>query len=490
MKAEEKRASALTAHQLNEALKFDENIISTIREPLLVLNADLRILTANQSFYRMFSETPDQTIGKVIFEAGAGEWNIPKLRKLLDDILSKNTSFDDYEVDHDFPTLGRRTMLLNARRIHNGGPETHKILLAIEDITERKQLGYQIMTSELRYRRLFETAQDGILVLNADTGNITDVNPFLIDMLGYSKEEFIGKSLWELGFLSDIVANRRAFQELQEKGYIRYENLPLKTKAGQPLQVEFVSNFYTVNGDRVIQCNIRDITQRKKAEQLRDDFIGVISHELKNPLTVILGSLALVAEGKVSEKESIELVKEAFKQADEMTNLIDNLLEFARRQSDRLIMQSQPVDIKIITATVIAKLKGKSTIHRLINDIPPGLPPAMADMLRVERIIYNLMDNAIKYSTGGGDIRVSAILDEAFIKVSISDQGPGISEKDQTRLFENFERLDEAAIKSIQGTGMGLRVCGILVAAQGGKIWLKSEKGHGSTFFFTLPISK
>jgi PAS domain S-box-containing protein len=490
MKEDDKIVNQRTSQQLIEALEYAENILSTIRESLLVLDADFRILTANQSFYRMFLVTPDQTVGKVIYEIGAGQWNIPKLRELLENILPKNTCFDNYEVDHDFPNLGRRIMLLNARRIHNGGSKTQKILLAIEDITERKQLGYQMMTSELRYRRLFETAQDGILFLNADTGKITDVNLFLIEMLGYSKEELIGKRLWELGFLTDMIANRSAFQLLQEKDYIRYENLPLKTKDGQPIQVEFVSNFYIVNGDKVIQCNIRDITQRKKAEQLRDDFIGVISHELKNPLTIIIGALSIVADKKVSEKESREFIDDALTQAVDMANLIDNLLELARRQSGRLVLKTQSVDVKQITETVIGKLKGKSTIHHLIDNIPQELPLAMADSLRVERIVYNLMDNAIKYSPKGGDIRVSAKLDGDFIEVSISDQGEGISVQDQTRLFENFERLDEAAIKSIQGTGMGLRVCGILVAAQGGKIWLDSEKGKGTTFFFTLPISK
>jgi PAS domain S-box-containing protein/putative nucleotidyltransferase with HDIG domain len=129
--------------------------------------------------------------------------------------------------------------------------------------------GDQFLTlkqSELRYRRLFEAAQDGILILDVQTGAITDVNPFLIKMLGYSREELVEKRLWDVGAFKDMEANREAFEALQENEYIRYEDLPLKTKDGRLIQVEFVSNVYLVDGKKVIQCNIRDITERKHAE--------------------------------------------------------------------------------------------------------------------------------------------------------------------------------------------------------------------------------
>jgi len=130
----------------------------------------------------------------------------------------------------------------------------------------RSPLG-KLRLSELRYRRLFETAQDGILILDADTGKIADVNPFLKELLGYSEAELIGKQLWEIGVFKDIVGSKAAFIELQTKGYIRYKDLPLQTKNGQVIDVEFVSNAYLVDSEKVIQCNIRDITNRKKAEE-------------------------------------------------------------------------------------------------------------------------------------------------------------------------------------------------------------------------------
>ena len=132
----------------------------------------------------------------------------------------------------------------------------------MEKEAEIKKSIQALQASETRYRRLFETAQDGILILNAETGEIEDVNPYMIDMLHYSREEFLGMKLWEVSPFKDKVFNRAAFEELQDKGYIRYKDLPLETKEGKPVDVEFVSNVYKANGNKVIQCNIRNITER------------------------------------------------------------------------------------------------------------------------------------------------------------------------------------------------------------------------------------
>lgn len=138
-----------------------------------------------------------------------------------------------------------------------------------------------LIHSEERYRRLFETAQDGILILDARTGKITDVNPFLTNLLGYTYADIVGKSLWELGVFEDIKESRTAFKELQSKEYIRYENLPLQTKDRRSTNVEFVSNVYQANGEKVIQCNIRDITRRRHTEEEREKLI----EELEDALT-------------------------------------------------------------------------------------------------------------------------------------------------------------------------------------------------------------
>jgi PAS domain S-box-containing protein len=252
--------------EAHEAAAYAQAIIDTVREPLLVLDEHLKVLSASRSFYDIFEVSPGETVGHFLYDLGDKQWDIPQLRTLLEDIL-KNTKLDDYAVDHIFPTIGHKFMVLNARRIYKENVGTKMILLAIEDVTALRQRDEVLKTSETRYRRLFETAQDGILILDADTGQIDDVNPFLIDMLGYTYEDFQGKKLWEIGGFKDIQASKEAFTELQDRGYVRYDDLPLTTRDGREIAVEFVSNVYLVNHHKVIQCNVRDVTDRKLAEE-------------------------------------------------------------------------------------------------------------------------------------------------------------------------------------------------------------------------------
>ena len=266
-----------------EAQKYAESIVETIREPLVVLTADLRVTSANRSFYQTFKVMPEETKGQFIYNIGNRQWDIPALREFLEKIIPKNSHFNNFEVDHEFPVIGRKKMLLNARRIHREDKSTDRILLAIDDITERKKMEAALQVSETRYRRLFETAQDGILILDADTGEIFDINPFLVEMLGYPHEALLGKRLWEIGAFRDIEASKAAFLELQSKGYVRYEDLPLETRDERHIDVEFVSNIYSVDHKRVIQCNIRDITLRKRIEEERRK----LTYDLQDALTKI-----------------------------------------------------------------------------------------------------------------------------------------------------------------------------------------------------------
>ncbi|MDB5312368.1 MAG: sensor protein [Gemmataceae bacterium] len=251
---------------VEDARAFAEGIVQTVREPLVVLDADLRVWTANRSFYQTFRVDPAETEGRFLFDLGNRQWDIPRLRELLEEVLPRDSHFGDFEVDHTFEGIGRRAMVLNARRLDPAGGRPGLILLAIEDATDRRRAAGVLALSETRYRRLFETAQDGILLVDPDTRRVFDANPFLTDLLGYTRDELVGKELWEIGLFRDIESSKAAFRTLQEKGYIRYDDLPLRTHDGRGIEVEFVSNVYPVGDTRVIQCNIRDVTDRKRAE--------------------------------------------------------------------------------------------------------------------------------------------------------------------------------------------------------------------------------
>ena len=268
---------------LKRASEYIESIVRTVREPLLVLDADLRVRTASRAYYERFEVSIDETENRFVYELGRGEWDIPELRKLLNGILSADNEFDDFEVVGEFGPLGTRTMVLNARRLLQADGSKPKILLAIQDISDRRRAEQELTASEVRYRRLFESAKDGILILDAATAKITDANPFLAELLCSSREELIGKELWEIGLFKDIEASKAAVQELQTNHYLRYDDLPLETETGQRIDVEMVSNVYGEGDHRVIQCNIRDISVRK---HLQD-----IEHEGERRLQFVMDSM-------------------------------------------------------------------------------------------------------------------------------------------------------------------------------------------------------
>ncbi len=259
-------ARAESPEKVEHARDYDEAVLRTMRTPFLVLRDDLRVDRANEAFYNSFKVSPADVDGRVVFELDGGAWNIPALRGLLEDILPRNSFFNDFEVTLELPQVGRRTLLLDGQRLERENARP-LIFLSIEDATQRLKRCAVMERSEIRYRRLFEAAQDGILILDPDTRKITDANPFIAQLLDYSREELLGKELWEIGLLKDEPASQAAFGELQERGFIRYEDLPLETKAGTKREVEFVSNLYREDGHTVIQCNIRDITERKQVEQ-------------------------------------------------------------------------------------------------------------------------------------------------------------------------------------------------------------------------------
>jgi len=361
--AERKRAE----ETFEKAQQYTESIVETIREPLWVLTPDLRVISANRSFYETFQVTPEETEGRFIFDIGNHQWDILALRELLQEIIPKNTHFNNFEVDYAVPTIGRRRMLLNARRVYRENQGTDMILLAMEDITERKEMEEALKISEIRYRRLFETAQDGILILDAETGQISDVNPFLVELLGYSHEDLLGRKLWNIGTFKDIELSKTAFLELQTKGYIRYEDLPLQTKEGRFIDVEFVSNVYLVNHHKVIQCNIRDITERKLIAEALQKAHNELERRVEERTVELRTALSEVR----TLKDQLEAENIYFRQESKMRHQFDHILG----QSDGLkyvLYRAEQVAPANTTVLILGETgTGKELIAAAIHNMSP-----------------------------------------------------------------------------------------------------------------------
>ena len=242
---------------------YFKNIFNTVREAILILDENMRVLSANRSFFTIFKVDAAATIGALLYDLGNGQWDIPHLRVLLEDILPKNDTVDDYEIEHTFESIGLKTMLLNACKIREKNNDPPIILLAIEDITERKRLEELLKDSELQYRRIFETASDGIVLLEKREGRIIHANPAAGKMLGYSEEEYVGKMLQDIGVPLDMSDFPAIMQNLKKNGIINYDDVAVKTKSGSSIDTDI----YLVDRAHLAQCNIRNITERKLANQ-------------------------------------------------------------------------------------------------------------------------------------------------------------------------------------------------------------------------------
>jgi PAS domain S-box-containing protein len=499
-----------TQEELKQARHYAEAIVEAV-PPLLVLDANLRVKTANESFYKHFRVSPPQTENRLVYELGNGQWNIPKLRTFLEEVLPRHSFFKDFEVTHHFETIGRRTVMLSGRQVN----ALQRILLFVDDITERVESRVAMRASEIRYRRLFEAARDGILILDPNTRRITDANPFMTELLGYSHEELLGKELWEIGLLKDEKASQAAFRELQKKYFIRYEDLPLQNKAGQHHEVEFVSNLYDEDGKYVIQCNIRDITERKGAEkallsakneiarhaleleqvvtertgELRETigeleaFSYSVSHDMRAPLRAMQSFASYLVE-EYRDKldgQGVNYLEQIMRAAVRLDRLIRDVLSYTRILHTKLPMA--PVDLDRLVRDIVESFPNGQPIPPQIQ-IKGTLPNVVGNEALLAQCVSNLLSNSAKFVAHGTTPQVEISAEESepsLVRIWVTDNGIGIAPENHSRIFRLFERIHPAT--EYEGTGIGLTIVRKAIERMGAQVGFESELGKGSRFW-------
>jgi len=357
----------------------------------------------------------------------------------------------------------------------------------VQDISERKRIENELRVKDFAV----SSAASGIAITNLD-GIVTYVNPACLSMWDYEQEEeVLGKPA--IDFFADKKRIGVALKTVLEEGIWQGEG-QARRRDGSTFDVQVLANLVTdANGEPFcMMAAFVDITERKRLEQLKDEFIGLVSHELRTPLTVISGCLStLMTERKrLSPKEVQQLLQDALLESESLSHLIENLLELSRAQAQQLTLYAEPTDVKTLVRETLTKIKRQSTAHRFLASLPDKLQLINADPLRIERILYNLLDNAAKYSPQGSQIKVSVNVEPQRLVIGVSDRGEGLSSSEQVRVFGPFQRLENSRPDQARGAGLGLMVCRRLVEAHGGEIWVESKKGRGSTFFFSLPFRK
>ncbi|MBX3448652.1 MAG: PAS domain S-box protein [Planctomycetaceae bacterium] len=482
------------------ALDYAENIIATLRHPFLVLDDSLRVKSANHAFFRTFDVSPEETHGQKVYELGHGQWNIPHLRTLLEEILPRNSSFEDFEVEHSFPTIGRRYMLLHARRIHRADEKVDLILLGIEDITERRRLEEERRELETRFTCLVKNVRDHAIFTLDNGGHITSWNVEAERILGYSEEEAVGKH-FRLIFTDEDIEHGIPEEELRlarKDGRAEDERWH-KRKSGELFwALGIVTPTYdpagTLSGFSKI---LRDITERKRmeeslkdADRRKDEFLAMLSHELRNPLAPILNAVHLIRQDG-DESEELQTARSVIeRQVRHLKRLVDDLLEVSRITTGKVRLQTGRVALNEVVERAVERIRPivEQYQQNLSLVTPNELIWAQADAARLEQVFGNLLSNASKYNRVGGHIWVTVARENDKAIVRVRDDGLGIDAELQPYIFDLFTQADKSLDRSEGGLGLGLALVKNLVELHQGTVTVQSEgMGKGSEFVVCLP---
>src|SRR5476651_893652 len=364
---------------LAKALAYGDDIIATLREPFLVLDHDLRVKTANRSFYDMFHVSREETENRFVYDLGNGQWDIPGLRKLLDQVLSRNQSIHDFDVEHSFPALGQKNMLLNARPFPPDSKHPELILLAVYDVTAVHQRAYELAELDRR----------------------------------------------------------------------------------------------------------------------KDEFLAMLSHELRNPLAPILNAaLLLRLHSNRNRLHGIEdpVVHQSAgiieRQVGQLARIVDELLEVSRITTGRIQLQKERIALSVVVEHAVATVRSliDQRKHELTVSLPTQAIWLNADAARLEQVVVNLLTNAAKYTDEGGHVWLTLQQEGEEAVLSVRDTGVGIAPEILPRIFDLFTQAERSLDRSQGGLGIGLALVQRLVEMHGGTVTASSALGQGSEFVVRLPV--
>jgi len=525
--------------EIEALLNYTNRIIATLREPFLILDKNLRIISANQAFYATFEVKEEDTLGRLLPDLGDRQWNIPKLLQLLKEILPEKKVMKDYEVGHKFEQIGQRAMILNACQLRvpkkiaviiaagvrkEEEVEEELILLAIEDITARREIenGLEKARKELAATKISEdaareyaesiidTVREPLIALDQDLRVVSASRSFY-DVFMVNPTETVGQLIYDLGNKQwDIPKLRELLETIlpQRATFDNYEVEHDFTTIGRRIMLLNARQIQRVLGkDRIILLAIEDITKRREIEnrlamakiaaeaanQAKSEFLANMSHELRTPLNAIIGFSEVLYDqkfGPLNETQR-DYLNDVLESSKHLLSLINEILDLAKIESGKMELVPSNFSLKELLEHSFVFIKEKAFKHHI--ELSLGIAEEVgyirADERKVRQVVFNLISNALKFTPDGGKIGINARIVGFDVEVSVWDTGIGIAPEDQGKLFKEFIQLENPLTKQYKGSGLGLSLARKLMELHGGKIWVESEgKGKGSSFKFILPI--
>jgi two-component system CheB/CheR fusion protein len=480
--------------ELNSAVNYAHSIVETIREPLLVLDADMKVETVNKAFLSLFGLNLDAVLRQNLFEIANRKFDIRSLRDKLKKIISESKSFEDFEVEEDDGANNKKTLLFNALRITNDNKIKNKYLLVIEDITDRKKSEALLKANEERLSLIIQNAFD-IVTIFSEAGDIIYESESVKNILGYETSERLGKNIF-----TDSVVHKED-KHLKENMFRTSLKLPGKDiksefrlchKDGSYRTIEAVCvnllDDFRIKG---VIANYHDVTERRMLEKQKDQFIGIASHELKTPVTSIKGYAQLLEQVYAANKnkDAAGMIKKMNTQIDRLTVLIKDLLDVTQIEEGVLKLKEEKFDISKLLVEVVGEMQPTSSKHHIRLELQKKNLAVVADKEKIRQVITNLVSNAIKYSPDSDEVLVRLVFDKTGIIISVKDYGIGIPEEIQQKIFDRFFREKDSSINTYPGLGLGLYIAAEIIKRSRGRIWVNSKPGKGAEFLFSLPLS-
>jgi PAS domain S-box-containing protein len=355
------------------------------------------------------------------------------------------------------------------------------------------RLYYQVTQDKRRLDAIIENSGDGVMILDPSQ-RITVFNRALSIMTGIPASEALGRPCWEILVSQDPKDQtvcalcppadcQRGDKAYVESDFIRQDGTRIT------FGITYSPLLDTDNQLVNIIANVHDITHFREAEEMKSTFVSVISHELKTPVALIKGYANTLRRedadwDQETVSESLAVIEE---ESDRLASLIDNLLDVSRLQSGQMKLDRTDVRVDKMAERIVSDFRTQTGQHSFKIDFPADLPAVQADYERLRQVLTNLISNAIKYSPRGGRIMLSGRYDDKFVYVAVTDEGIGIPPGERDLIFERFYRVENVLSRRTQGAGLGLYLVKSVIDAHGGRIWVDSNLGEGSTFVFTLP---
>ncbi|MFO7534389.1 MAG: response regulator [Kiritimatiellia bacterium] len=491
------------ALELRKAGEQNRSLLESLSAGVVLHGLDTAIVYANATAATMLGMPPNQLPGQV---ASDPDWRflqedgtpLPPEEHPVNRVLSSNRSIGDLTLGvRPAGSAPLRWLLCNAYPMRDEGGSILQVVFTFVDITERKQHESALREAESRYRRLFETARDGILILEAESGRIVDLNPHLIALLGYPRDYFLNHVLWEIPLFKDVTLSKNAFAELRETERIACEDLPLETRDGRPIEVEFVSHAYQAGATQFVQCNVRDVTGRNTAlnhlrelNEMQAKFVAEASHEIRTPLTIIKESVLQVLDGLCGElnPDQKEILTLCMQGIERLRAVVNDLMDISKLEAGKTVLMrdsvSMPQLLNEIRVAFLSQARAKNLALEVVDS--PCEVWASLDRGRMLQVLTNLVGNAIKF-TDRGHVRLSVCDKGNELECSVADTGVGIAEADLPKVFGRFLQFGTSYTGPGGGTGLGLSIAKSLVELHGGKIRVESALNQGTVFTFTVP---